>query len=338
MVQLAAAAIPAVIGAVSGRSASKRAASAQNRATDAAARSAREQLEFQKQQYGDYLRDVRPQQLEDMKFASERARTTAGQADQLFNTQMSDAARYRDRYWGVQTPLEDEIIGNARRLGTQEEQNRLAGLAMSDTRAQFGMMRSANQRATNRLTGGPTSPAAQMLAQSAFMDEALGGIGASQGARFGAYDRYQAGLQNAAALGRGLPGFAGNSSGGATQAGGLSVMAAPVGVNAANTFQNTANSTAAVSANLFQGAGNIGLGLGNGYANMLNTMYNSPLQTAMGGIARQAMNTDWGSAWNSLSSLWASPQTMPVGGTGYVSAGGADTGYYGLDGYINGGP
>jgi hypothetical protein len=275
----------AVVGAAASKSASKKAASASQYAVDASSDAADRQADLAERQYDDYYNDVRPGQLADAKWASERARTVAGQADQLYADQMDDASFYRDRFRNTQVPLEDEIISNARKLGTADEQDRLSGLAVADTRGAFADMRAMSARASARQGLNPGSGAAQALAEEAFAAEALTGASNGTKSRFAAMDRYRSGLTDAAALGRGLPGFSSSSSGGATAAGGLSLQAAPVGVGAYGAFQGTANGAMSTAGGLWGNSANTAAVGVNAFNQSLQTAYKDPMQSVYGSVA-----------------------------------------------------
>jgi hypothetical protein len=240
------------------------------------------QADLAESQWKNYLDSIQPGLLEDMSYARDRAHTVAGQADELFNLQYGDAKAYSDRWKNTQVPLEDEIIANARKLGSKEEQDRLAGLAMTDVRNQGQLMREAALRNQQRMGVNPGSAAAQALAQDAFLAEGLTGASAMTGSRFAAQDRYRSGLTDAAALGRNLPGFASSAGGTATGAGGLQLNAGnspvnttAVGSNAMNSAGNSISSIWGNAANTTNG----GWGAFNNYVNLVN---NSPFSTMAG--------------------------------------------------------
>lgn len=255
---------------------------------------AMKQLGMTEKQYNDYVTNIQPLLMDAMKTSTDNAKTTQEQSTKLFNLTYDDAERYSQRWRDVQVPLEDEIIGNARKLGTQDEQNRLAGLAMADVRGQYADMRAASDRRSNRMGLNPASAAAQALAAEAFQDEALAGSAAMTGTRFAAQDRYRAGLTDAAALGRGLPGFASSAASAGTAATSAGISAGSSGVT---------NLAAGINANT---------GALNGFTNGWNGAANSANNGITGLI--QAGQLSNNSALSTLAGLGWSNWTKPPKG------------------------
>lgn len=268
------------------------ASDAANDANTTAKEISQRQLDMTDAQYQNYLKNFQPLLLDSLKTSTDNAKTTQEQSNKLFGLTYDDAERYSKRWQDVQVPLEDEIIGNARMLGTKEEQDRITGLAMADTRQAYAAMQEQSNRDSARRGVNPNSGAAAALARQAYLSEALALSGNANSARFAAQDRYRAGLTDAAALGRGLPGFSSSAANSATGAGGLGVS----GGSAA-----TGNITSAVNAN----------------SNALNgftTGWNGAANSASGGINgvlsagqlsnNSALSTLAGYGWSN----WAQPK------------------------------
>lgn len=240
------------------------------------------QLDATDAQYQNYLKNFQPLLLDSLKTSTDNAKTTQEQSNKLFGLTYDDAERYSKRWQDVQVPLEDEIIGNARMLGTKEEQDRITGLAMADTRQAYAAMQEQSNRDSARRGVNPNSGAAAALAQQAYLSEALALSGNANSARFAAQDRYRAGLTDAAALGRGLPGFSSSAANSATGAGSLGVSGGSAG---------TGNITSAVNANTnalngfttgWNGAANSASGGINGVLGAGQLSNNSALSTLAG--------------------------------------------------------
>lgn len=258
-----------------------------DRALDMTGRAADRQAQLAELQFANYMDKIQPGLLSDAAWARERAKVVAGQSDKLYADQVDDAGFYRDRWRGVQVPLEDQIIAQAKELGAPAEQERQAGLALADVRGQGAMMRDAMARRNASMGINPASASAMALAQDAFTAEGLAGAGAMTTARASAKDRGRAALMDAAALGRGLPGFSASSYGGANSASGTGLQAGSTPAQAGATTAGAMNSSMANVGNLWANAANAATG-GANVANMFaNTMNNSALSTLAGyGLGR----------------------------------------------------
>lgn len=255
---------------------------ASNRALDLAGTAAMRQQDLADSSYRNYLEKIQPGLLEDAEFARGRARTTADQSDQLYGDLRDDASFYRNRWRNTQVPLEDQIIQNARDLGSDTERNRLRGLATSDVRQRFADMQGQWARRMGEYGGNPADGRAQAMARDAVLAETLGVTQAANQSDQYAMDRHRSGMLDAAALGRGLPGFASGAASGATAAGGMGLNAGSMPANATATAANAGtNALSGISSMYGDSArtGLAGLGVANDYANTVN---NSAMSTLAG--------------------------------------------------------
>jgi len=255
---------------------------AADKALDLAGTAAMRQQDLADSSYKNYLEKIQPGLLEDAEFARTRARTTADQSDQLYGDLRDDASFYRNRWRNTQVPLEDQIIQNARELGSDTERNRLRGLATSDVRQRFADMQGQWARRMGEYGGNPADGRAQAMARDAVMAETLGVTQAANQSDQYAMDRHRSGMLDAAALGRGLPGFASSAAGGATAAGGMGLSAGGLPANATATAANAGTNAMSGISNMYSDSartGLAGLGMVNNYANTVN---NSAMSTLAG--------------------------------------------------------
>lgn len=140
----------------------------------------------------------------------------------LMDSQRKQSDAYFDRWRAKQVPLEDRIISEANNYDTEAEQQRRAGLVMSDISQQFGNAREQTARALTRQGVNPNSGLNFKVAGTMANDEALAKVFALSQTREAAKQLGWARRLDAAALGRGLPGFSSNS---AQVAGGLGSQA-----------------------------------------------------------------------------------------------------------------
>ena len=255
---------------------------AADKALDLAGTASMRQQDLADSSYRNYLEKIQPGLLEDAEFARGRARTTADQSDQLYGDLRDDAAFYRNRWRNTQVPLEDEIIQNARSLGSDAERGRLRGLATSDVRQRFADMQGQWARRMGEYGGNPADGRAQAMARDAVLAETLGVTQAANQSDQYAMDRHRSGMLDAAALGRGLPGFSGAASSGANAAGVTGLNAGSVPANATATAVNAGTNALNSVGSLYSDSartGLAGLNVANNYANTVN---NSALSTLAG--------------------------------------------------------
>lgn len=274
-----------VIGAAASKDASRKAGNASRHAVDASERAAGRQADLAERQYQDYLDTIQPRQFAEMDRAIAASRTTEERASKQFDFEYGNSQKYADRYWGVQAPLEDGLIEEAKVSGSEAEQGRQAGLALADVTQRYSAMRGQVQRESDRRGVNPNSGAAMAMARQAAQAEALAGAGAATQARGRERQVGFARRAEVAALGRGLPGFSSNSS---SLAGGFNVTgvnAGGAGLGAVGASSGISNGAYGTGSNLWGASGASARG-GFGASNdALRTAYGSPMQTAFGNIA-----------------------------------------------------
>lgn len=289
----------AAIGANASRKASKDAANASaeataagERATESADRIAARQADLAETQYRNHLDNIQPRTTRAMDRAAEVADLVEARASKQFDFEYDNAQRYSGRYWNTQVPLEDTIISEARAAGSDAEQARQAGLATADTRRSFASMRDMVARDSARRGVNPNSGAAMALARQAATAEALGVASAATGARSRERQVGFARRTDAAALGRGLPGFSGTSTQLANSANNTGLATAPVGINAVGAGAGINNAGFGAASSMFgQSLGSSMSGFNAGTAGFnardraMGTAYNSPAQSIYGSIA-----------------------------------------------------
>jgi hypothetical protein len=198
--------------------------------------------------------------------------------------------RYDDRYWGTQVPLEDELIAKARAWNDPAEQERMAGQAGADVSQAFSNANEALQRGLSRRGINPGSAASIAAMRSAANEEALGMAGAINATREAARQMGWTRLGEAAALGRGLPGFGATSANLATGMGDAALRAGSAGMGAVTTAAGAFNHNTNTIGNLWNNVGNLGVNSYNSQLNAYRTaMDNNPLNAILGAAAGVGM-------------------------------------------------
>lgn len=267
--------------------ATNRASNAASDANAIASRASDAQAQLASRVYDDYLRDFAPGLKESMLLANQEAKLNSERAARLFDEQMTDAQMYRDQYKNRLLPSWDKMGAEVDRLGSPAEENRQAGLAMTDVRAQGDLMRQALARDSARLGVNAASPAARALAQDAFLAEGLAAASAGTGARFATKDQYRQALGGYVNSLQGLSADNRGATGTAIQGANLGLQGAQTGVNAISTGLGAANQTAATASNIWNNS--VGSAM-NGFTasnQFMNSMANSPFTTLWG------YNTGW---------------------------------------------
>lgn len=217
--------------------------------------------------------------------------TTAAIVDQqmrIADTQEAQSKDYADYMKETFRPVEKEIVRRAIDYSSEDEGNRMAGTARADVAQQFDGQRGTLARDLSRYGFDPTRFAA--INSSLAASEAAASAGATTKARVDARTIGDAKLNDAAALGRGLPNSQATSAGIAITAG----NSAGGNAAAAENVNNAGNANA--RAWMQGGAGAIGQAgqlYGQEYGQRL-----SAYQTAMSGYnsTMQAIGTAVGFA------------------------------------------
>jgi hypothetical protein len=202
------------------------------------------------------------------------------------------AKKYDERYWGTQVPLEDQLIAKAKGFNEASERERMAGEAGADVEQAAGIGNANLQRGL-RLRGINLGSGAAIGAMAESNHGAiLAKAGAMNKTREIARQMGWTRLGEAAALGRGLPGFGATSAGLAINAGNGGLGAAGQGLNGVATAGSTANANTNTQGNLWGSSGNMGVGVtqsNNSYASAANVAATNSgsemMGTAIGAIA-----------------------------------------------------
>lgn len=197
-----------------------------NRAAEANADVAKSALEWYKSQYADSA----PARARAAATADEVAQQQLASA----KTQTGLATEAADYNRNTFRPLEQGIVRDAQNFDTEQERNRLAGLAQGDVHQSFSNARAITDRSLERRGVNPADGAYGAGALTLANSEALAGADAGNKARSQAMVLGRAMKMDAASLGRGLPSQQATSAGLALSAGNSAVGNAGVPVGLAN--------------------------------------------------------------------------------------------------------
>lgn len=196
-----------------------------NRAAEANAGVAKDALEWYKQQYTDSA----PARAK----AAARADEVSGAQLDSMRTQTGLANEAADYNRNTFRPLERGIVSDAQNFDTEQERERLAGLAQGDVHQSFANARAITDRSLERRGVNPADGAYGAGALTLANSEALAGADASNKARSQAMVLGRAMKMDAASLGRGLPSQQATSAGLALSAGNSAVGNAQVPLSVA---------------------------------------------------------------------------------------------------------
>jgi hypothetical protein len=174
--------------------------------------------------------------------------------------EMDRSKRFDDRYWGTQVKVEDELIDRARKYNEEGEQERMAGTAGADVAQSFGLSRQNIGREMARRGMGSSSNAGIAALMDNSSEEALARAGAMNMTREAARQMGWSRLGEAAALGRGLPGFGAQSSQLAMSAGQGALGAGASGMGAISAASGGFNANTSTVGNLWNNVGQLGIG------------------------------------------------------------------------------
>ena len=167
--------------------------------------------------------------------------------------------KYDQRYWNTQVPLEDQLIQQAMTYNEAAEREALARTASADVAQAFDVAQQDNLRALALRGVNLGSGAAAALAADMATQRALAQAGAMTKTREAARQLGWTKLGEAAALGRGLPGFGATSAGLSLNAGQAALGAGQMGMGSIAQVGGIANQTASTVGNLWNGAGQLGV-------------------------------------------------------------------------------
>lgn len=218
-----------------------------NEAARAQAGIAREQWDDFKTRFAPVIFDQMQQQLDVSKGTHALARE-----QQDFNIGL--ARRYNDRYWNTQVPLEDSIIQDARNFNTEDERNRMAGLARGDVAQSFAAGRGLMMREMGRSGMDPNDAGTKLALGRMVTDEALASVTAMNKTREAARQLGWSRMIDASALAKGMPGFTSSASTGAINWGAQGMQASSMGMNAATAGAGAQGQAAQIAGNNFRGA------------------------------------------------------------------------------------
>lgn len=228
---------------------------------------AREQIQLARDQYNDFKTDYAPflkeQMAQGLRISNEQnEKQTVLQDYQLGRSKIMDS-----RWDNVQVPLEDTIIAKAKEYNEPAEQERMARLAQEDVGAAFTGAQGRIQRglAARGIRAGSGAATAAMSGLE--LQRALAEASAVNKTRQAAKDIGWTKLGEAAALGRGLPGFGSTSAQLSLGAGQAAFGAGTAGVGLVSGASGAANAAAGTSGGLYTSAGNL-----------LNTQYGNQIQ------------------------------------------------------------
>lgn len=213
------------------------------------------QMQIAKEQWADYRDKFAPVLLDQMQDQIDIGRDSYELARDQQEFQTGLTRKYDDRYWNVQVPLEDQIVQEAREFDTDRERERMAGTARADVEQAFGAAQGGLRREMGRMGLNPSDPRYFAMNRQMASDKALATATAMNKTREAARQMGWSRRTDAAALGRGLPGFSGDSSRVAMGWGGQGMQAGGMGMQGALGAVGGMNSTATSAGNNFSGAG-----------------------------------------------------------------------------------
>lgn len=275
----------AVVGAVASNSASKKAASASNNATAAASAAADRQADLAERQYNDYLTYFQPKLLSEMDRSGRIADAAEARTAQQFAFDRDQSQRYADRYWGVQTPLEDRIIDRASEYDTDAFRESMVNRGLADYRIQSDLNDDIMRRGLQRRSVTMNSGQALAFENQNALRRASESAGMANMTRERAREIASAKLNEAAALGRGLPGFQSTSSQLSLGWNNAGVAAGQAGMNSVVAGSGANNAAYTTGSNLWGASASTGLAGLQGYNQSLATAYRDPFNSVMGSIA-----------------------------------------------------
>lgn len=215
---------------------------------------AREQAAISREQWEDYKTEFGPLAKEEMRNNIDVSRRLADSAIAAQDYQLGLQRRYDDRYWGVQVPLEDMLITEAREFDTDAERERMAADAQADVRSGYGRARGQMMRELASRGVDPSSGAALSAMSVAGSDEAAAMAAAMNKTREAARQLGWAKKLDAASLAKGLPGFSSSSSQVALGWNGAGLNAGGAGMQGVNQTAGARSQAAGVSISGLGGA------------------------------------------------------------------------------------
>ena len=254
---------------------------------------AREQIQLARDQYSDFKTDYAPflkeQMAQGLRISNEQnQKQTALQDYQLGRSKIMDT-----RWDTTQVPLEDDIISRAKAYNEPAEQERMArtaqedvGAAVSNAEGQIG--RGLAARGIRAGSAAGTAAFGGLALQ-----RALAEASAVNKTRQAAKDIGWTRLGEAAALGRGLPGFGSTSAQLSMGAGQAAFGAGTAGVGLVGNASGAANAAATTSSGIYGSATSaLNTQYGNQIAGWKAQQDSDPLNTVLGAATGATMS--WG--------------------------------------------
>lgn len=217
------------------------------------------QMELAERQQKYFEENFAPRYMQQMDDQLALGRDQVGMQREMQDFQLGESRKYSDRYWGTQVGLEDELISKARGYNEASEQERMAGRAGADVSQSFAQSNQNMQRGLARRGVNAGSAAAISAMKGSANEEALAKAGAMNQTREAARQMGWTRLGEAAALGKGLPGFGNASSQLSMGAGMNSLTAGSAGMSAIGTTAGAFGANTSTTGNLYNSAGNLGV-------------------------------------------------------------------------------
>lgn len=218
---------------------------------------AENQMDLAQRQYEDFRSNFAPVILEQMNRGLDLTDRQEMRARQMQDYQLGRAEKYDQRWDKVQVPLEDKLIAQAQAYNTEDERQRMAGEALGDVNMQFANARGQAERNMGRMGINPNSGAYAAMQTQTEQAQALAAASAMTKTREAARQIGWSRLGEAAALGRGLPGFGASSAGLSMGAGGMASGLAMQGGNIAGNASAQNNAGYGMGSQLYGSAGNM---------------------------------------------------------------------------------
>ena len=262
----------------------------------------REQIDLARRQQAFFEENFAPRYLDQMDQQIGLSREQSRRDQEMQDYQIGLTKKYDERYWNTQVPLEDELIQRARSYNESAEQERMAGQSAADVSQAFGVANESMQRGLARRGVNAGSAAAIAAMSGSATEEALARAGAMNQTREAARQMGWTRLGEAAALGRGLPGFGQSSAGLSLNAGQAAIAAGQSGMGAISAAQGGFNSNFAGVSSVWNNVGQLGVasdrnrmsasGSGSGLGSLVGGLAGSffgPMGSSIGAAAGNAI-------------------------------------------------
>lgn len=240
-----------------------------------------------------YETNIAPKMLDQLDQSLVISKQQADKNSEMQDYQKGLTEKYDKRYWDTQVPLEDQLISEAKAYNTEGERERMAGEAAADNAQGFANSQAQLGRGLRSMGVNSGSAAAISAMTDMQTSRALGEVNARNKTREAARQLGWTKMGEAAALGRGLPGFGATSASLSGAAGGAALGAGQAGLGATGTAAGIGNGAATTAGGLYSASGQLGVANMNAQTQAAQVQaQNDPFNTILGAAA--GVGTSWG--------------------------------------------